>query len=172
MASSTGTVNLVSAARVRAAAVPVAAARDRLRTAVEKLEQRGLAPRPRDADRAGKFCCHGSTRILAAGKIDRAWDTACLLQKMATREEARAHAILDGQAAIFRAALCDGPLENLVFSGLSARGATQTGRRSAGRFSSPVWAFRPSQKRHREAPRIRLQIIQVEFGPNSVLPRG
>ncbi|NLF99998.1 MAG: hypothetical protein GX565_07595 [Lentisphaerae bacterium] len=172
LASSTGTVNLVSAARVRAAAVPVAAARDRLRTAVEQLEQRGLGAASRVTLTVLENFVPWIDADLAAGKIDRAWDTACLLQQMATREEARAHAILDGQAADFSVPrYVTGPLE------ISCSQAIGTRRHPDGQTErGPVLLtgyghFGQVKNDIEKLPGYGCNIIQVEFGPNSVLPR-
>ncbi|MFA7052548.1 MAG: beta-galactosidase [Kiritimatiellia bacterium] len=170
--SSTGTVNLVSATRVRAAVVPVAAARDRLRATVEQLEQRGLGAASRVTLTVLDNFVPWVDADLASGKIDRAWDTAGLLQQMAAREEARARAILDGQATDFPVPrYVTGPLE------ISRAQAIGTRRHPDGRTErGPVLLtgyghFGQVKNDIEKLPGYGCNIIQVEFGPNSVLPQ-
>ena len=172
LASSTGTVNLVSLVRVRAAVPPVTAARDRLRATVEELERRGLGAASRVTLTVLENFIPWVAADLAAGKIDRAWDTIRLLQQMAAREEARAQAIVDGQTGDFSVPrYVTGPLE------ISRAQAIGTRRHPDGRTErGPVLFtgyghFGQVKTDIEKLPGYGCNIIQVEFGPDSVLPR-
>jgi len=172
LTSNTGTVNVVSAPRVRAAVTPVVAARDRLRTAVEQLEQRGLGAASRVTLTVLENFVPWVDADLAVGRIDRAWDTVYLLQQMAAREEARAQAILNGQATDF-------PVPRYATSPLEISRAQTIGtrRHPDGRTErGPVLFtgyghFSQVRKDVEKLPGYGCNIIQVEFGPHSVLPQ-
>ncbi|HNX33390.1 MAG TPA: beta-galactosidase [Kiritimatiellia bacterium] len=167
----TGTVNLVSSERVRARLAPAVAARERLRADVEQLEKRGLGAASRVTLTVLDNFVPWVASDLADGKVDRAWDTACLLDQMSAREEAHARAILDGQAADF-------PVPRYATGKLEISHAQTVGTR---RFPDgttergPVLFtgyghFGQVKRDIEKLPGYGCNIIQIEFGPNSVLP--
>ena len=171
VACHTGTVNLVSSERVRARLAPVVAVRERLRPEVEQLEKKGLGAASRVTLTVLDNFVPWVESDLADGKIDRAWDTVCLLDPMSVREEAHARAILGGQAADF-------PVPHYETSKLEISRAQTIGTR---RFPDGTSERGPvlftgydhfGQVKHdiEKLPGYGCNIIQIEFGPNSVLP--
>ena len=167
----TGTVNLVSSGRVLARLTPVIASRERLRTEVEQLERRGLGAASRVALTVLDNFASWVESDLTDGQIDRAWDTVCLLDQMSVREEAHARAILDGHAA-------DAPVPRYVTSKLEISRAQTIGTRrfpDGATERGPVMFtgyghFGQVKCDIEKLPGYGCNIIQVEFGPNSVLP--
>ena len=171
LARHTATVNIVSPGRVRAKAVPVAAARDRLRLAVERLERQGLGAASRVTLTVLDNFLPWVESDLANGKIDRAWDTACLLEEMANRETARAEAVLTGAATDFPVPQYE--TERLEISRAQTLGTRRLadGSRERGPVLFAGYGHFGQVKRDIEKlPGYGCNLFQVEFGPRDVLP--
>ena len=170
LASHAGEIHLVSADRVRAKLGLVAASRDRLRPHVEQLEQRGLGAASRVTLTVLDNFIPWVESDLRDDKTDRAWDTVCLLEQMSTREAARAEAILAGAALDF-------PAPRYVTSKLEVSHAQTLGtlRFPDGKTErGPVLFtgyghFGQVQRDIEKLPGYGCNIVQIEFGPNSVL---
>jgi hypothetical protein len=171
LACHTGAVNLVTSERIRAKLGSVTAAREGFRSQVEKLERRGLGAASRVALTVADNFIPWVESDVRDGKPDRAWDTVCLLEQIATRETARADAILAGQAADF-------PVPRYVTGKLEVSRAQTFGTR---RFPDgttergPVFFtgyghFGQVKRDIEKLPGYGCNIFQIEFGPNSVLP--
>jgi len=166
-------INLVSAGRVRAKLAPVTVSRDRLRLHVERLEQRGLGAASRVTLTVLDNFIPWVESDLRDDKTDRAWDTVCLLEQMAARETARAEAILAGETADF-------PVPHYVTSKLEVSHAQTFGTRifPDGKTERGPVLFTGyghfGQVKHdiEKFPGYGCNIIQIEFGPNSVLPNA
>jgi len=171
LACQTGVVNLVTAARVRARLAPVVAARARLRAEVEQLERRGLGAASRVTLTVLENFAPWVESDVADGLVDRAWDTVCLLEQMAAREEAHARAILDGQAVDFQVPRY--ATSKLEISRAQTIGARRfpDGKTERGPVLFTGYGHFGQVKRDIEKlPGYGCNIIQIEFGPNSVLP--
>ena len=171
LAQHTGSVNLVSANRVRARLEPVVAARERLRGLVEDLESRGLGAASRVTLTVLENFVPWVESDLEAGKVDRAWDTVTLLDQMSTREEARARDVLGGRAVDFAAPRYE--TSKLEISHAQTIGTRRfpDGRGERGPVLFTGYGHFGQVKRDIEKlPGYGCNIIQVEFGPNSVLP--
>lgn len=166
-----GEINLVSSGRVRAELARVAATRDHLRPNVERLEQRGRGAASRVTLTVLDNFIPWVESDLRDNIIDRAWDTVILLDQMSVREVARVEAILAGTAQDF-------PVPRYVTSPLEVSHAQTLGTR---RFPDgktergPVFFtgyghFGQVQRDIEKLPGYGCNIIQIEFGPNSVLP--
>ncbi len=171
LACHTGEVNLVTSGRVRAKLVPVSALRDRLRPQVEALERRGLGAASRVTLTVLDNFIPWIESDLRAGKADRAWDTAYLLEQMAARETARAESILAGQAGDF-------PVPRYVTGKREVSHAQTLGTRrwpdgTAERgpvFFTGYGHFGQVKRDIEKLPGYGCNLFQVEFGPNAVLP--
>ena len=167
----TATVNVVTAGRVRAKAQPVAATRDRLRLAVERLERQGLGAASRVTLTVLDNFLPWVEDDLKNGKIDRAWDTACLLDEMAARETARAEAVLAGAATDFPMPRYEtGRLEISRAQTLGTR-RFPDGRRERGPvFLAGYGHFGQVKRDIEKLPGYGCNLFQIEFGPRDVLP--
>ena len=106
-----------------------------------------------------------------AGKVDRAWDTVTLLEQMSTREEARARDVLDGRAVDFTVPRYE--TSELEISHAQTIGTRRfpDGRSERGPVVFTGYGHFGQVKRDIEKlPGYGCNIIQIEFGPNSVLP--
>ena len=172
MACHTSVVKLVSAERVRTRLAPVAASRERLRAEVERLEKKGLGAASRVTLTVLDNFAPWVESDLADGKIDRAWDTVCLLDQMSVREEAHACTILNGQAIDF-------PVPRYETSKLEISRAQTIGTRrfpdgSTERGPVLFTGYGHFGQVKRDIEKFEgygCNIIQIEFGPNSVLPK-
>ena len=171
IASHSGEISLVSAERVRVKLAPVTALRDRLRPQVERLEQRGLGAASRVTLTVLDNFIPWVESDLRDDKTDRAWDTACLLEQLAARETARVDEILAGRAEDF-------PVPRTVTGKLEVSHAQTLGTRRFpdGRtergpvFFTGYGHFGQARRDVEKFPGYGCNIIQTEFGPNSVLP--
>ena len=162
LTSNTGTVNVVSAPRVRAAVTPVVAARYRLRTAVEQLEQRELGAASRvTLTVLENFVPWVDADLAVAGSTPRGQSTC----STDGPEEARAKPS-SRAGPISCAALCD----------QSARSpcADHRERRTQRRRGGPVLFtgyghFSQVRKDVEKLPDT-AQHHSVDFGPHSVCP--
>ena len=171
IASHAGDINLVSPERIRAKLAPVSAQRDRLRASVEALEKRGLGAASRVTLTVLDNFLPWVESDISDELADRAWDTACLLEQMAARGNATADAILAGQAKDF-------PVSRYVTSKLEVSRAQTLGTRRSpdGKTDrGPVLFtgyghFGQVKNDVEKLPGYGCNILQIEFGPNSVLP--
>jgi hypothetical protein len=167
----TGEIEPVSVDRVWSRLAPVAASRAGLRSAVERLERQGLGAASRVTLTVLDNFIPWVVSDLVDGKIDRAWDTVCLLEQMEARETARAEAILAGTAVDF-------PVPRYATGRLEvSRGQTLGTRRFPDGTTerAPVMFtgyghFGQVKRDIERFPRYGCNIFQVEFGPSSVLP--
>jgi len=171
VACHTGTINLVSSVRVRARLAPAVAARERLRADVAQLEKTGRGAASRVTLTVLDNFVPWVESDLADGKVDRAWDTACLLDQMSAREEAHARAILGGQAVDFPVPrYATGKLEISRAQTIGTRrfpdGATERGPV----LFTGYGHFGQVKRDIEKLPGYGCNIVQIEFGPNSVLP--
>lgn len=168
----TNTVNLVSADRVRSHLAPLQLMREKLRTAVAQLEQQGLGAASRITLTTLDQFSSWIEADLANDKVDRAWDTVCMLEKMATRETAHAEAVLAQQAI-------DLPVPRYVTSKRTLSHAQTLGTRRfpngkterAPIFFTGYGHFSQVKRDIEKFPGYGCNIIQVEFGPSAVLPK-
>ena len=171
IASHAGEINLVSPERIRAKLAPVAAQRDRLRTSVEALEKRGLGAASRVSLTVLDNFIPWVDSDIYDEVTDRAWDTVCLLEQMAARANATADAILAGQAQDFS-------VPRYVTSKLEVSHAQTLGtlRYPDGKTERGPVVFTGyghfGQVRNdvEKFPGYGCNVLQIEFGPNSVLP--
>ncbi len=163
-------LNLVSSGRVRAKLAEVTALRERLRPQVEKLEQRGLGASSRVTLTVLDNFIGWAESDLGAKMIDRAWDTAWLLEQMAAREAARAEGIAAGREKDF-------PVPRYVTGKLNVSRAQTLGTRRCpdGKTErGPVLFtgyghFEQVRNDLEKFPGYGCNIIQNEFGPSAVL---
>ncbi len=171
LASHSNEINLVSAERVRAKLVRVVASRDRLCPQVERLEQCGLGTASRVTLTVLDNFIPWVESDLRDDKVDRAWDTVCLLEQMAAREGTRVGAIVSGEESDFS-------VPRYVTSKLEISHAQTLGTR---RFPDgktdrgPVFFtgyghFGQVRRDIEKFPGYGCNIFQIEFGPSSVLP--
>ena len=171
IASHAGKINLVSPERIRAKLAPVAAQRDRLRASVEKLEQRGLGAASRVSLTVLDNFIPWVESDIGDEMTDRAWDEVCLLEQIAARANVKADAVLVGQAQDF-------PVPRYVTGKLEVSHAQTIGtlRYPDGKTArGPVvftgyGHFGQVKQDVEKLPGYGCNILQIEFGPNSVLP--
>ncbi|MDD4101728.1 MAG: beta-galactosidase, partial [Kiritimatiellae bacterium] len=171
LAQHEGQIHLVTVERVSVKLAPLAEASERLRDAVVGLEKQGLGAASRVTLTVLDNFMPWVKADLADGKIDRAWDTVCLLEQMAEREKTRIAAILDGKAEDF-------PVPRYVTGRLEISRAQTVGTRrlSDGRevrgpiFFTGYGHFGQVKRDIEKLPGYGCNIFQVEFGPSAVLP--
>ena len=168
----TNTVNLVSADRVRSRLAPLQLMREKLRTAVEQLEQQGLGAASRITLTTLDQFSSWIEADLANDKVDRAWDTVCMLEKMATRETTHVEAVLAKQAIDF-------PVPRYITSKRTISHAQTLGTHRfpngkterAPIFFTGYGHFSQVKSDIEKFPGYGCNIIQIEFGPSAVLPK-
>lgn len=172
LAAHAGEINLVTAARVRTLLARIAEPRDRLRASVDRLERRGLGAASRVTLTVLDNFLPWVEEDLANGKIDRAWDTARLLEQMAVREAAHAGAILAGQASdVPVPRYATGKLEVSRGQTLGLRRAPDGTAERGPVFFTGYGHFGQVKRDIEKLPGYGCNLFQVEFGPSSVLPR-
>ena len=170
IASHRGSVDLVSIGRVRAKLASAAALRDLLRPQVEQLESRGLGAASRVTLTVLDNFIPWVESDLRDGIIDRAWDTAFLLEQMAGREEARARSVLSGQARDFVVPrYVTGKLEVSRAQTIGTRRYPGGNAEQGPVFFTGYGHFAQVWRDLEKFPGYGCNILQTEFGPSAVV---
>lgn len=164
-------VRLVTAGRVEARLREVEAARERLRALVERLEARGAGDYARVTLTVLENFVPWAREDAAAGRVDRAWHAAETMVGMAARAFAEGGAVENGDAPAL-------PVPRYVTSPVAIEGPSFIGVRRApggleGRgpvFFTGYGHFAQVRQDIEKFPAYGCNLVQIEFGPNSVLP--
>jgi len=163
--------NLVTPERVLSQLEPVKGLRSRLLTDVEKLEARGLGAASRVTLTVLDNFIPWVESDLHSGQIDRAWDTVCLLEKMATRETALDKEFLAGERNDFSVPrYATGKLEVSHAQTIGTRRWPDDRTEQGPLFFTGYGHFNQVRRDVEKLPGYGCNFLQIEFGPRSVLP--